>query len=136
MGSTGRPCAEACVRRAPVLRPVLALCLAAAMPAAAFNPQPDPPGFGMVGMVRDQTARLSVADIGGLSPPERDAPIELLFLDGTGTTLARSVVTVAGGSAAYLDLQGDSLGVIGPNDRMQVRAVVRAVGNQTRSVVP
>ncbi len=135
MGSIASFSRGACFTRTAA-RLVLASCLTAAMPAAAFNPKPDPPGFGMIGIVRDQMARLSVADIGGASPPEPDAPVELLFLDGSGATLARSVVTVSGGAAASLDLRGDSLGIIGPNDRMQVRAVVRALGNRKPAVVP
>jgi hypothetical protein len=38
----------------------LTLVLAAASPAQAFNPQPDPPGrWAMMGMVLVQTARLT-----------------------------------------------------------------------------
>jgi hypothetical protein len=127
---------ETCSRRPAAARVAVIACLATALPAAAFNPQPDPPGFGMVGIVRDQTAGLSVVNIGGLSPPEPDAPVELLFLDGAGTTLARAVVTAAGGTAAFLDLRGDSLAISDPDERMQIRAVVRAVGDQRPSLVP
>src|SRR2546422_10941571 len=36
--------------------------------ASAFNPQPDPPAFGMVGITNEQTARVNVVDVGEVQP--------------------------------------------------------------------
>jgi hypothetical protein len=49
------------------LTAIAALALGPWSPGAAraFNPQADPPGFGMIGLARGQTARLSVVALGG-----------------------------------------------------------------------
>ena len=82
-------------------------------PAAAFNPQPDPPArFGMVGLVADQTARLNV-----VAPPLRSrdalpAPCRVLlsFLDGDGVKLIESAQFILlPGKARHLDLPGLAL---------------------------
>src|SRR5262245_20625133 len=53
-------------------------------PAVAFNPQPEPPAFGMVGLARSQTAILNVV----LAPvPEDVQPpclVDLSFADASG----------------------------------------------------
>ena len=40
----------------------LATGLLASQPARAFNPQPDPPGCGMIGLIAGETARINVAN--------------------------------------------------------------------------
>ena len=40
--------------------------------AAAFNPQPDPPAFGMIGITHEQTARLNVVNWGDGPVPQGD----------------------------------------------------------------
>ena len=39
---------------------------------AAFNPQPDPPAFGMIGITHEQTARLNVVNWGDGPVPQGD----------------------------------------------------------------
>jgi hypothetical protein len=73
--------------------------------ANAFNPQPDPPGFGIVSINPDQTIRLNVVcwehDINGLPPGPCKG--ELMFHDMAGNIVARQAVRLAPGEAAFLD---------------------------------
>jgi hypothetical protein len=41
---------------------------ALARTTTAFNPQPDPPRYGMVGVVEGQTARLNLVNLGTTDP--------------------------------------------------------------------
>jgi hypothetical protein len=70
----------------------------------AFNPQPDPPGFGMVGIAAGQTARLNIVNLGNgpaaLPPPCR---VDLQFFDADGNVLADRAVAVKPGESAALD---------------------------------
>lgn len=103
--------------------------------AVAFNPQPDPPGFGMVGVVRGQTARLNVVidnpnirPGGDRSGPTPHMRLQLQFVDGSGNVLRQSEVRLQPGHAAHLDYvapdvgdRGTSLDVIA---RQQIRAMI------------
>jgi hypothetical protein len=73
--------------------------------AGAFNPQPDPPGFGMVGIAEGQTARLNVVNLGNADPQSPPDPcrVELQFFDADGNPIAGSRVRVKPGQAASLD---------------------------------
>lgn len=71
----------------------------------AFNPQPDPPGFGMVGIAQGQTARLNIVNLGNgpsLVPPPCRAALQ--FFDDQGNLLAERRVRVEAGNATFLDL--------------------------------
>src|SRR2546422_567194 len=83
--------------------------------ASAFNPQPDPPAFGNVGITFGQTARLNVVNL----DQEMRAEVELMFFDSQGNTLAQSREMIAPNHAAHLDLNGDLLREAG---RTQVTA--------------
>jgi hypothetical protein len=78
-----------------------------AMPgsAADFNPQPEPPGFGIVSINPDQTIRLNVVcwehAVNGVPPGVCNG--ELMFHDMTGNIVARQSVELAPGQAALLD---------------------------------
>ncbi len=84
-----------------------ALVVAAATggPAVAFNPQPDPPAFGIVSINPDQTIRLNVVCwehvVEGLSPSSCSG--ELMFHDTAGNIVARQIVRLPPGGAALLD---------------------------------
>ena len=97
--------------------------------ATAFDPQPDPPAFGIVSINPDQTIRLNVVcwahNVDDLPPgPCRG---ELMFHDVAGNIVARQSVRLAPGQAAFLDFTlgvrtspGDLVGIVpcvipGPN---------------------
>ena len=46
----------------------------------AFDPQPDPPGYGMVGLADGQTARLNLVNLGTINviPPGPSGPAAIL----------------------------------------------------------
>ena len=77
----------------------------------AFNPQPDPPAFGLVGLNPDQTARLKVVCsnimIGEIPPGS--CRVNLMFSDISGNILKRAAVTLAPGQGAFLDLAGSEV---------------------------
>ena len=112
---------------------VAALLLAAAsLPALAFNPQPDPPGrWSTVGLVMDQTVRLSVLAV----PVERSVPpdpctVTFNFLDAYGQKLTdtRTMVLLPG-QMRFVDLKGTDLRLTDRADRMQLRTEVRVLHN-------
>jgi hypothetical protein len=78
---------------------------AMAAPAYAFNPQPEPPGFGIVSVNPDQTIRLNVVcwehDVAGLPPTPCSG--ELMFHDMAGNIVARQIVRLRPGGATVLD---------------------------------
>jgi len=73
--------------------------------ATAFNPQPDPPAFGIVSINPDQTIRLNVVcwehDVAGVPPGPCHG--ELMLHDMTGNIVARKSVSLAPGQADFLD---------------------------------
>ena len=73
--------------------------------ASAFNPQPDPPGFGIVSINPNQTIRLNIIcwqhPVNGLPPDPCSG--ELLFHDLAGNTVARQLVRLAPGGGTFLD---------------------------------
>ena len=98
--------------------------------AKAFNPQPDPPRIGMVGIAEGQTARLNLANVSApddvLIPPPCRARLQIL--DANGNVLAQRRVAVAAGHATFVDFQPSfpptNLGdVLGP-PRAEIRAAV------------
>ena len=103
----------------------------------AFNPQPDPPGYGMVGLAEGQTARLNLVNLGTTNPlPPGPCRALLQFFDGAGNPLAGKVVTLKPGEADFLDYaasftptNGD---VVGP-----MRAEIRgAINTETGLLAP
>ena len=110
--------------------------------AADFNPQPDPPAFGMIGITHEQTARLNVVNWGDVNPgPCRSrggevdpgpcrVQVELIFVDSQGNVLMRSTESLMPGHAAFLDLDGATLPRdTGPpsagGNRTEIRAKIR-----------
>ena len=107
---------------------------------AAFNPQPDPPAFGMIGITHEQTARLNVnwGDVnpgpcrlrGEVDPGPCRVQVELIFVDSQDNVLLRSTETLMPGHAAFLDLDGATLPRdTGPpsagGNRTEIRAKIR-----------
>jgi len=73
--------------------------------ATAFNPQPEPPGFGIVSINPDQTIRFNVVCwehvVDGVPPGPCQG--EMMFHDMTGNIVARQSVRLAPGEATFLD---------------------------------
>jgi hypothetical protein len=92
---------------------------------AAFNPQPDPPAFGMIAITPDQTARLNVVRTEPPGNPDRPMTVELTFFDSDGMSLLRSTATVRAGRAVFLDLAGFTVPRTGM--RTEIRGSVHIV---------
>lgn len=106
--------------------------------AGAFNPQPDPPGFGMIGIVEGQTARLNLVHIASGDVPVPPDPCRALlrFFDGDGNVLARRRVDVAPGRSTFLDFTpsfAPPIGDVLQPARAEIRAAVAFGGD---SLVP
>lgn len=106
----------------------------ASRPAEAFNPVPEPPHFGMFGMIGNQTARLSIVntadlaglgDVCGVSP----VPYRLEFRDSEGNSLTSTRVRLRPGQAAFLDFKpAEFTPSLRRRERMQIRPLVEEVG--------
>lgn len=105
-------------------------------PVRAFNPQPDPPGFGLVGLTQGQSLRINVTN--PATPPDPNVPPDPirvvmafrntdgeLFRNGEGNPIRR-VVLLRGGESAALGLNADDFArVLDGNGRLQLRPVVQ-----------
>lgn len=101
----------------------------------AFNPQPDPPGFGIFGISEGQSIRFSVVNTNLSAPPEPDfAPpcrVVMTLRDSSGHAVLRPngtpvhrVVELGRGESAYLSFNGDNLprgsdGMVRPDVKVQ-----------------
>lgn len=103
------------MKTAPVVA-LWALACTLALPAQAFNPQPDPPArIGAITLNPGQTLRVNARVIKTVSPSNADVPpgpcrVSLSFLDGGGRNLGLgTIVLLRQGQATRLDLIGDEL---------------------------
>jgi len=101
----------------------------------AFNPQPDPPGYGFVGITQGQTIRINVVNT---TPPDPNLPPDPvrvvitfrdtdgnLFRNAEGVPIRRAELLQAGKSDS-IDLNGDSFARMADvTGRIQVRPVVQ-----------
>ena len=101
----------------------------------AFNPQPDPPGFGMVGISYGQTLRLNIVNTGGVLSgfPPGPCKVQLGFLDDSGryvrkaggregfTEVVRKAGRLDSGQSMSLDVTSDDVLMDGAG-RAEVRA--------------
>jgi hypothetical protein len=74
-----------------------------------FNPQPDPPGFGLVTVRSDQIIRLNVACFShniGATPPD-PCRGELMFHNAAGAVVARGTYDLQPGEVAFLRFNPD-----------------------------
>jgi hypothetical protein len=101
----------------------------------AFNPQPDPPGYGLVGITNGQTVRISVVNTGLADSNLPPDPIRVvmtfrdtdgnLFRNSDGNPIRR-VVLLKGGESALLELNADNFARIADaSGRIQLRPVVQ-----------
>jgi len=77
--------------------------------AHAFDPQPDPPGFGLVGITNGQTMRLGVTcsqdNNSDSDLPPDPCKATLMFHDVTGKVVKSLDVNLNPGQATFLDLE-------------------------------
>jgi hypothetical protein len=75
---------------------------------AGFNPQPEPPGdshFGLFNVVKGQTARVNVSNVGTSSAdlPPGPCRADVVFYDGTGRAVASETLWLAPGQTGASD---------------------------------
>ena len=130
------------MNRARIIALGLAIAIAVAAVGAgvaqlkAFNPQPDPPGFGMVGIAEGQTARLNLVNLIAAGPagaPPDPCRVELQFLDGDGSVVVARRVQLAAGHAAFLDFTPafvpvNTVGAVAAPLRAEIRGSINVVG--------
>jgi len=96
----------------------------------AFNPQPDPPAFGMVSIDISETARLNAVCSAGPLPEGATAGpcmVTLAFRDLAGRVLTQNTVNLQPGQGTSLDLRGMDL-VRGGGRRMEIGPYISPVG--------
>ena len=108
-----------------------AVALSTSMPILAFNPQPDPPGiWSMMGMVAEQSARVSVhlwSERGARANP---CTVTFNFLDSYGNKLTEATTLVLLPAVlTAIDLKGSDLRLPTRTDRVQFRVEVRVLRN-------
>jgi hypothetical protein len=117
--------------------------------AHAFNPQPDPPGFGLIGLTASETLRLNVSNITAAGPqksPPDPCKVEITFLDGAGVELLPAVqITLKPGTSTSVDLNGADItrGVTGVDStnavvlsRVEVHPVIKIIPNARDAQFP
>jgi hypothetical protein len=86
---------------------VAVLCAGAlSRSAKAFNPQPDPPFLGMLGLAAGQTMRINLVNVATTDPtgvPPGPCRGRLSIFDEDGNELAGRHVSVPAGHATFLD---------------------------------
>lgn len=117
-----RPLALACFA-------VAALCAGAFSRAAtAFNPQPDPPFLGMLGLADGQTMRVNLVNIATTDPttgvPPGPCRGRLSIFDADGNELAGRHVNVQAGHATFLDYAASFVPTNGASLRAEVLPAV------------
>ena len=145
-------------RKAIVCTMLLILCMAAGVQAQDPEPPEDAPrrlipwqgyaSFGIVGITRNQTARLNVAWVATTGcpvdrwfdiDPAFQVPVHLLFLDARGNPIARHGGPIRPGQAVSLDLPGNGEALasrFGDQRRASIRAVALLPGIPFRLLRP
>ncbi|MFL6375287.1 MAG: hypothetical protein ACJ73D_11525 [Pyrinomonadaceae bacterium] len=101
----------------------------------AFNPQPDPPGYGLVGITNGQTVRVSVVNTGLADPnlPPDPCRVVMTFREAEGNLFrnadgspVRRIALLKGGESVSLELNADNFtrSTDGAG-RLQLRPVVQ-----------
>jgi hypothetical protein len=115
--------------RIPLGLALLTVTIALALPWRADAIKEVEPGYewGMVGVSRSETIRLTMVNL-GTQRPSRTVPAvqcraDAVLLDSEGNALARRAMVIDGGKSASLELSGAAID--DPNIRPGVRAAVR-----------
>jgi hypothetical protein len=114
---------------------VLACGMCAVRVIQAFNPQPDPPGFAMIGFTpASEFTRLNVSNVAipGLNIGGT-CQVQLTFTDGNGRVFKQQVTTLAPGKSATMDLGQPDLTTptgaeLAPTPRLEVLPAVQRDG--------
>ena len=129
--------------RRPVVAGVIAVALAAgalSQIARAFNPQPDPPRYGMVGIADGQTARLNIVNLGVPDPttgfPPDPCRTRLQFLDADGNVLASRIVAPEMGHSKFLDFTPSFVPINTTGAVAPLRAEIRPVTFTDNELAP
>ena len=114
----------------------------------AFNPQPDPPRLGMLGITDGQTIRISVVNTALPNVKQSSNPCRVvltfrnaegeIFRNASGNEISRTEFLQAGKSF-YLDLNGDDFIKEIRGGRLQLRPVIQiqqADGSRLQSPDP
>jgi hypothetical protein len=105
---------------------------------AAFNPQPDPPGYGLVGITDVQSIRINAVNTAPPGTPPDPCRVVMIFRDANGNpflngngNVIRRVALLNGGESAFLVLNGANLGR-DPNGRVHHTARTCVFIKQTK----
>lgn len=96
---------------------------------SAFNPQPDPPACGALGITHQQTALISArleADEGRRARPVR---VELSFHDSDGIVLARTEQTIEPEHSVSFALNGAEQPIGGDGMRLEIQPSIKLLNN-------
>ena len=99
--------------------------LVGATPLTAAD-QTDEKVAGIVGIVRGQTARLNLVNIGDSSSVPGPCLSRLTFLDQANNLLGAAVLTLGPGQGRFVDLDADTLGMRG---RVEIRGIAHFAPN-------
>lgn len=91
--------------------------------AQFFNPQPDPPGFGIIGVIVSETARVNVLcidhKIAG-TPPD-PCTVQIQFRNASNTVLKGATLSLNPGQYGHVDVAASSLKFPDGQNRLELR---------------
>jgi hypothetical protein len=96
----------------------------------AFNPQPDPPAFGMIGIAINEAARVNAVCSAGMLPGNATpspCTVTLAFEDVNHNLLQQTTVTLQPGQGTFLDLHGSDLARGGAR-RVEAQPCIKPAG--------
>jgi len=118
------------IRRLALAAAIAAVFLWGGRKVAAFNPQPDPPAFGLIAFDPYETMRLNSTcpNVTMNGVPPSTCTVTLGFADVRGATIKQSTYTLTPGDSASLDLTAAEV-TFEPN-RAEIQPSATATGGQ------